>query len=247
MRKAIAIICISVFLGGVCGCRRRSTQVAPSGPVSGPADPEVARREAQALVEKGRELYKNDEDSEALKTLQQAVKLDPNNAEAHFRLGLAYGALDQVEDAKDSLKKSLELYKKVVEADPKNSGAYFNMGEAFSFLHRDEEAAQSYRQAIRLRADDEEAYYQLGESLTRLARYTEAATAFQKALDLDPNDFRATDGLDAAHEGAKRITEGKKHQEDMLKKQQEDANKNANANVSPGAKPAAKPAKQRPY
>lgn len=243
MRKTIAIISIGFFLGGIAACRRSATKVEPSAPVSGQSDPEAARREAQALVDKGRGLYQNDEDKEAVKTLEQAVKLDPSNAEGHLWLGLALNALDQVEDAKDSLKKSIELYKKVVEADPKNSAAFFNMGEAYKFFHRDEEAAQAYRQAIRLKPDDEEAQYQLGESLTRLARYPEAVTAFQKALDMDPNDFRASDGLDNAKEGSKRITEGKKHQEDMLKKQQEDANKNANAAASPGAKPGTK---QRP-
>ena len=127
--------------------------------------------------------------------------------------------------------KVVVLYK-----NPKNAEAFFNMGEAYRVLHRDEEAAQAYRQATHLKPDDEEAYYQLGKSQMRLARYAEAAAAFQKAQDLDPDDSRVSDALDDAHEGAQRIKEGKKHQEDMLKKQ-DNANKNANA-ATPAVKPS---------
>ena len=78
---------------------------------------------------------------------------------------------------------------------------------------------------------------------TRLAQYPEAISAFQKALELDPNDSRASDGLENAQEGAQRIKEGKKHAEDMLKKQQENANGNGNLNGNSNSK--AKPTPKR--
>jgi cytochrome c-type biogenesis protein CcmH/NrfG len=89
---------------------------------------------------------------------------------------------------------------------------------------------RAYRQATKLRPEDEEAFYQLGMAETRLAHYPEATAAFQKALELDPNDYRASDALENAKEGTQRIKEGKKHAEEMLKKQQENANANANLN-----------------
>jgi tetratricopeptide (TPR) repeat protein len=84
---------------------------------------------------------------------------------------------------------------------------------------------------------------------TRLAHYPEATSAFQKALELDPNDYRATDALENAKEGSQRIKEGKKHAEEMLKKQQENANANGNLNSnspSKGANTNAKSAPRRP-
>jgi tetratricopeptide (TPR) repeat protein len=70
----------------------------------------------------------------------------------------------------------------------------------------------------------------------KLARYSEAVNAFQKALELDANDYRASDGLEEAKEGAQRIREGKKHNEDMLKKQG-NANANGNANSNSSSRP----------
>ena len=92
---------------------------------------------------------------------------------------------------------------------------------------------RAYRQAAQIKADDEETWYQLGSSLNKLARYTEAIGAFEKALELQPDDYRATDGLQEAKEGAQRIREGRKHNEDMLKKQQANANANSNSSTKP--------------
>jgi tetratricopeptide (TPR) repeat protein len=61
-----------------------------------------------------------------------------------------------------------------------------------------------------------------------LAQYDEAAAAFSKSLEIDPENYRAQDALEEAREGVQRIKAGKKHQEDLLKKQKEDELKNAN-------------------
>src|SRR6185436_5470651 len=167
------IVAAGVFLlVGVCACRRSASKNANangSGSSSSAADPEQAKREAQTLVDQGKELYKNEQEKEAAEVLKRATDQDPNNAEAHLRLGMAYAALERKPEAEESYKKAIELYKKRVQADPKDAEAFFNLGEAHSFLHQDEEAAREYRQATRLKSDDEEAFYQLGMAETRLA------------------------------------------------------------------------------
>jgi len=240
-----------ILLVGVCACRRGANPNANAnsgGPSSVTTDPEQAKRQAQTLVDQGKELYKNDEDERAAEVFQQAIKQDPNNAEAHLRLGMAFGALERKPEADESYKKAVELYKKKVQSDPKDADAFFNLGEAHSFLHQDEEAARAYRQATRLKPDDEEAFYQLGMSETRLAHYPEALTAYKKALELDPDDYRATDAIEDAQEGANRIKEGKKHAEDMLKKQQANDNVNGNTNGSTNStgRPAPKHSPTKP-
>ncbi len=149
---------------------------------------------------------------------------------------MSYAALDKKTEADDEYKKSIELFKKRVQADSKDGDAFFYLGEGHSFLHQDEEAARAYRQATKLKPEDEEAFYQLGMAETRLAHYPEATAAFQKALELDPNDYRASDAIENAKEGSQRIKEGKKHAEEMLRKQQENANANGNLNSNSSGK-----------
>jgi Flp pilus assembly protein TadD len=63
-------------------------------------------------VDKGKELYRNDQDTEAVQTLMEAVRLDPDLAEAHFRLALGYESLGKQEEAEKEYKKAVEAYKK---------------------------------------------------------------------------------------------------------------------------------------
>ena len=227
-----SLVCIAFLLiFGIGACRKRAnTNTSNSNSLTTARNSEEAKRNSQALVDQAKELYKNDEDERAVQVLEQAIKLDPNNAEAHLRLGMSYAALDRKPESDDEYKKAIELFKKKVDADPKDASAFFYLGEAYNFLHRDEDAARNYREATQLNEKDEEAWYQLGMVQIKLARYSEAVNAFQKALELDANDYRVSDGLQEAQDGAQRIREGKKHNEDLLKKQQENANGNGNAN-----------------
>ncbi len=234
------LVFLLIFAGG---CRKspKANSNANSSTMASTTDAEQAKRQAQTLIDEGKELYKNDQDEQAVEKFKQAINQDPNNAEAHLRLGMSYAALDKKDEAETEYRKSIELFKKKNQADSKDAGAYFLLGEAHSFLHQDESAVSAYRQATKLKPEDEETWYRLGMAEIRLAQYPEAISAFQKALEIDPNDSRASDGLENAQEGAQRIKEGKKHAEDILKKQQENGNANGNLNTNSRSKPKPTP------
>jgi len=111
------------------------------------------------------------------------------------------------------------------------------LGQTYAGLHLYNEAVKEYRQDTRLKSDDADMYYDLGTALTKLAQYDEAVAAFTKSLESDPENYRAQDALEEAREGLKRIRAGKKHQEDLLKKQKgEEAKKDeggTESNTSP--------------
>ncbi|MFN2576208.1 MAG: tetratricopeptide repeat protein [Pyrinomonadaceae bacterium] len=243
------LVCISLLsLFSAAGCRRSrsaNSNSPPSATAARANDPEEAKRQAQTLIKQGKDLQDNYQDEQAVETFKQAVIYDPNNAEAHLRLGMSYAALDQKPEAEDEYKKSIELFKKIAQSSQKDADAFFYLGEAHSFLHQDEEAARAYRQATKLKSDDEEAFYQLGMAETRLAHYPEATAAFEKALEIDPNDYRASDAIENAKEGTQRIKEGRKHAEDMLKKQSANGNSNNNSNTA--AKPVPRPSPRKPW
>jgi tetratricopeptide (TPR) repeat protein len=185
------------------------------------------RSQAKALLDKGKQLYLDDQDTEAVDAFQQAVKLDPDLAEAHFRLALGYEALDKREDAESEYKKAVETYKKHLEASPDDAEAHYNLGVTYANLGNYSEAIREYRQANKLKTDDPDIYYDLGVAHTKLAQYDQAAAAFSKSLEIDPDYYRAQDALNEAKEGIKRIRTGKKHQQDLLKKQKEEELKKA--------------------
>jgi Flp pilus assembly protein TadD len=184
-------------------------------------------------VDKGKELYRNDQDAEAVLAFMEAVRLDPDLAEAHFRLALGYESVGKQEEAEKEYKKSVETYKKYLADNPDDAEAHYALGQTYAGLGQYSEAIREYREATKRKDDDSDMFYDLGVAHTKLAQYDAAAAAFSKSLELDPDNYRAQDGLDDAKEGIKRIRTGRKHNEDMLKKQKEDELKKAGASPSP--------------
>jgi len=231
-RPVILIVCL-LLLSAAC---RKGTQTNASGSVANaPSASSADSGQAHTLLEKGKELYRSDQDSEAAEAFQQALKLDPELAEANFRLGLAYEALNKQEEADNEYKKAIASFKKYIEAHPDDAESHYMSGQTYARLHQYSEAAREYRLALKLKKDDADIYFDLGEALAKLAQYDEAVTGFSKSLEIDPDNYRAEDALDEAREGAKRIKVGKKHQEDLLKKQKEEELKKAGETGAPGA------------
>src|SRR5216683_2589300 len=103
------VMAVAVFLvAGNCACRRgsnRNNANASASSSGGESAADKSKREAQAFVDQGKEFYKNDQDDRAAQAFQEAIRLSPDLAEAHLRLGMAYAALDKKTEADQSYKK----------------------------------------------------------------------------------------------------------------------------------------------
>lgn len=225
----IALILVIAGLSSQAGCKKKSDGVEADASTGGVTADQEDRSRASSLVESGKELYRTDQDEKAVEAFKEAIKLDPDMPEAHFRLGLAYDAVGQEAEAEEEYKKAIERYKKFLSTNSKDPEAHYNLGQAYAGLHLYTEAVREYRQATRLKSDDSDMYYDLGMALSKLANYDEAVSAFLKAIEIDPQNYRAVDALEEARDGVKRINAGKKHQVDLLKKK-----KGANSNNTEG-------------
>jgi Flp pilus assembly protein TadD len=233
--RLILSICAVCLLALAVGCKRTGQQSTDNsaGPAAVSTDSGANRGRARELLDKGKEFYRNDQDQEAVGSFEEAVKLDPDLAEAHFRLGLGYEALGKSDEAEAEYKKAVETYKKYLADHEDDPEAHYDLGQTYAGLGQYSEAIREYRFATKLKEDDPDIYYDLGVAHTKLAQYDAAAVAFSKSLEIDPENFRAQDGLDEAKEGIKRIRTGRKHQESLLKKQKEEELKKAAATPSP--------------
>ena len=241
MYKVLVIVTLTLLL--ISGCKRGSQSNA-NGVASGSAGSNgVAGSpgEARSFLEKGKLLYRNDQDSEAAEAFKQAVALDPTLAEAHFRLGLTYEALNKANEAEAEYKKAVESYKKYLTDNDEDAEAHYNLGQTYAGLQQYSDAIREFRQATKIKSDDPDIYFDLGMAHAKLAQYSEAANAFSKSLEIDPENYRAQDALDEAREGMKRIQAGRKHQEDLLKKAKEEELKKSGEG-SPTTTPTKPPA-----
>lgn len=233
--RSILLICAVWLMITAVGCKRSGQQSTNNSAGSLPVSNGLAgdKDRARSLLDQGKEKFRDDQDAEAVLAFMEAVRLDPDLAEAHFRLALGYESLGKREEAEAQYKKAVEAYKKYFEQNPDDPEAHYALGQTYANLSQYSDAIREYREATKLKEDDPDIYYDLGVAHTKLAQYDLAAKAFSKSLEIDPDYYRAQDGLDEAKEGIKRIRAGRKHQEDLLKKQKEEELKKAGASPSP--------------
>jgi tetratricopeptide (TPR) repeat protein len=258
--SALLSLCLACALSA---CKSRTEQPANTEPNtnanSGGSVPTEEQTEAQRLLNEGNELYKNDQDEQAIEVYKKAISLDPNNGEAYFRLGLAYSATAKKDEAVEAFKKSVEIYEKHLRTNQKDAQSYYIMGQALvrigNFQEDRAKAPKSYQEAVTalkksvaLEPENPDMYYELGVAYNRLFQYQDAVKAFEKATELDPNNYRASDALEKAKEDLARfnsIYKGEKakiQQEEARRRRDGDESTNGNKDANTNARPQPSPA-----
>jgi tetratricopeptide (TPR) repeat protein len=187
--------------------------------------------DARAYFEHGLEAYRQNRDEVAVAAFRKAAEMDPEMAEAHYRLGLALSALGRDEEADESFQIAVEAYEKLLKEDPKNSEAQYLLGLTYGKLGKYEEAVKALKDSVKNSPEeDDDKYYELGLAHYKLAQYKESMTALNKALEINPDYFPATDALERARSGFERREAFLKRQEQLRKQQEQRGRPGANAN-----------------
>jgi len=116
----------------------------------------------------------------ALSSFKKAAELMPEDAGAHFNLGIAQKKLGQLEDAVASYRRALEI-------KPDYAEAFSNLGNVFKDLGKNDEALENYRRAFEIKPDYAEAHNNLGTILKILGQPKDAMASYRRALDIKPN------------------------------------------------------------
>ena len=156
----------------------------------------------------------------ALHAAQEAVRLGPRLAEAHFALGSVYLATGRAHDAVSQLRRALDFepnsdegyrrlgsaylaarqkddaiaaYQKAIRLSPYYPDNYQVLGDAYLDLGKNEKALDAYRQVTKLEPDTAAGYEGMGGVYFREGRWTESIPQFQRALDLQPDYITYSD------------------------------------------------------
>jgi superkiller protein 3 len=238
----IFLVLVSLFFAG-CSSAPSGNTAANANVAASAAD----LTDANTALAEGTRLLDTGDTEGAIAFLNRAVELNPDLADAYFQLGIAY-ALIETRDAavieeqitptpspgektprvattnsEKAFEKAVDAYKKRVDANGEDHLAYFNLGRSYNKLNEDEDAARALRQAVKLNPEDTEYQTELGSILVKLAQYREALSPLRKAIELDPENSRASDLLEDAEAGRRRI--------DFVPVNK-DANKNTNTNAN---------------
>ena len=122
--------------------------------------------------------------TKAVEAFKQAIRIDPDDADAHYNLGVVYGKLGFHKD-------EIEAYKQAIRIDPNNAHArynsYYNLGIAYGQLGFYNDAVEAFKQAIRIDPDDAKAHYNLGVTYILIGDRNSALNEYKilKELDID--------------------------------------------------------------
>ena len=93
------------------------------------------------LLAKGQTLLDMDRLQDALGCFQEALIIDPNNAEAYLKKGIALERLNRLEPA-------LDAYEEAVRLNPKRAIGHASKARVLAALHRYDEAISVYDSAL---------------------------------------------------------------------------------------------------
>ena len=117
-----------------------------------------------------------------MESLQQGLKLDPENDQMYFRLGVIYDKMDRKADSIDAMKSALKL-------DPKNPSALNYLGYTYADMGQNlDEAEQLIQQALTYKPDDGYITDSLGWVYYKKGLYRKALECLEKAVKLIPDD-----------------------------------------------------------
>ena len=136
--------------------------------------------DAKALLARGEQLISS-KPADAVKLLQQALRLDPELPSLHYQLGLAFHAIGDEADAEVELREA-------VRRTPDSAAAHNYLGIAHFQLGDARAALEEFRAAARLAPNDPNAHFNLGEALARTGDTSGAIEELRTAAGLAPAD-----------------------------------------------------------
>ncbi|MBP7053287.1 MAG: tetratricopeptide repeat protein [Phycisphaerae bacterium] len=145
-----------------------------------------------SFVRAGNEFYRHGDADNAISEYNNALKLNPDNIEAHQKLGfLLYNVKNAPQEGMAHLLKTLEL-------DPRNPRAHYDLGMALLYQQKIEEATRHFAEALRQMPNglDEQytparVHFHLGEALLLTGKAQDAQAHLARVIELEPRNAQA--------------------------------------------------------
>ena len=127
---------------------------------------------------------------EAIACYREAIRLNPNCAEAYFKLAKVLVKLGKQDQALECLYRALSLNPQIAVGSK-----HLQLGNMLLQHQQIPQAIACYRQAIQLQPDLIEAYLLLGQTLETQNKGNEAIDCYQKATQIQPTCWQAYHAL----------------------------------------------------
>lgn len=148
-----------------------------------------------AHFQRGNAYFADAKYAEAVIEFKNAIQLNPKDAQAHYKLGLAYlkkGGLSNLQQAFQAFRKSTDL-------DPKILDPQLKLGELYLLSKRFDKAGEKVTLVLKDEPNHVEAHLLLGNVYAGQQQLDKAITELRRALTLDPKLIKAYLNLATLH------------------------------------------------
>jgi tetratricopeptide (TPR) repeat protein len=146
---------------------------------------------AQAAFLRGKTYLENYDDDNAIKEFTEAIRLDPNNANAYSGRGFVYERKKQWDEA-------IKDYTELIRLSPNFSTAYIGRGRVY-ICKRWDAAINDFNEAIRLAPNDANAYLSRVLYYEWKEQWDAVIKDYTEAIRLNPNISDAYSGRASAY------------------------------------------------
>ena len=147
---------------------------------------------------------------EAIEAYKEAIRINPEYADAHFNLGIV------LED-KGHFEEAVKAYREAIRINPEFAKAYNNLGLALYNNGQLDEAIKACKEAIRINPEDVGAYSNLGVALVGKGNIDEAMEIFKKVIRINPEYAEVHNNLGNALADKGRIDEAIKAYKEAIR------------------------------
>ena len=192
-------------------------------------------KDTEALVYRGQIQIRDGHANEAIDTLQAALKNEPDNATAHYHLGIAFDQIGNIAQAESQWRDAVRLLPTLAEAQralaavalrrndmpsleqaatqvvalqPKSPDGYALLAVSAMNQKQFPKAEEQIRKAIDVAPQSAVGYIQMGNLRQLQKQYSEAEKSYQQALEHDPSSADALSGLMNIYINQKQIDKG---------------------------------------
>jgi type IV pilus biogenesis/stability protein PilW len=146
-----------------------------------------AEKQSEALrhLRYGRLLLEKGQPAKAIESINEAIDLDPEMADAYNLLGLVYLQQSRFEKARDQFNLALRI-------DPYYTDAHNHLGVAFREMKKYDRAMKEFQIALKDRSyqTPEKVHLNLGYLYLERRMFDEAIRAFERAVAVNPSYLR---------------------------------------------------------
>ena len=172
----------------LCGCSINLGSLSSEPEHEAPKAAPVAAGDAPAHTTRGEALARSGKTDEALAEFNQAITLDPHNAEALYNRGLLYQGEKQHQLAVDDFTAANGL-------TPQRPEPLLGRAISYLALDRAKEAAADLDEAAQDDPQNPQIWTVRGQAYERLGDKTKAAACYSRAINLRPKDEAARSGF----------------------------------------------------